>query len=219
MIRPRVGTMRIGTPGKRHKGIAILLLTMVLIHFAAGFALAVEDITDVQNELDRQQGSNTQQTNLWWEFVKLMFILMLLIGAAWSVVHLLRNNTAGRVQGTWVHIVDEVALGPNRGIALCEVGGKIYAVGVTDHQVNLLFEVDHPQLLDEISREPVLTRSIPNQSPLANVLNQLLSKSRAKPGASSDFSLMIAEQTKRLQNLKSSTRESGIKVRRNDNHE
>lgn len=204
--------------GKRHKGTAILLLTMVLLHFAAGLALAVEDITDVQNELDKQQVANTQQTNLWWEFVKLMFILMLLIGAAWSVVHLLRNNTAGRVQGTWVHVVDEVALGPNRGIALCEVGGKIYAVGVTDHQVNLLFEVDHPQLLDEISREPVV-RSIPNQSPLASLFNQLLSKSRDKSGASSDFSLMIAEQTKRLQNLKSSTGESGIKVRRNDNHE
>ncbi len=111
----------------------IILLALSFLQLSAPITGAVDDIGAVQEELDKGQENAPQQNNLWWEFVKLVFFLLLLIAASGWVIRYLGQNARARSQGVYVHIVDEVILGQNRGIALCEVGGKLYSLGITEH--------------------------------------------------------------------------------------
>ena len=111
----------------RKRYTAILVLTFILVAILNLNVLAVQDFDDVQKAIDNQQVENTRAPNLFLNFVKLIFILALIVGAAWSIIRLFGNKTRDRLQGTWIQVVDEIMLGQNRGIVLCEVGEKVYA--------------------------------------------------------------------------------------------
>ncbi len=76
----------------RKRCIAILLLTLLLVLILAFNVLAVQDFGDVQKALDSEQVENTRAPNLFLNFVKLIFILALIVGAAWSIIRLFGNN-------------------------------------------------------------------------------------------------------------------------------
>lgn len=50
----------------------------------------------------------------------------------------------------WIKVVDQVAVGPNRGLFLVDVAGKLLALGITDHQITKLLEIDDPELIHQI---------------------------------------------------------------------
>lgn len=198
---------------QRKTGLLLVLVmaTCLIMNMAVPFALAVNDIQDVQNELDRQPEDTAEGNNLWWEFFKLIIILGLLIFAAWSVIKLLSQNLNTRAQGTWLHVVDEVVMGQNRGIALCEVGGRLYAVGVTDHSITLLFEVNHPELLEQISQaEAERAENRTRQPDLNKFLGSLfkLPQKSIFPGKKS-FHKLMTEQNNQLQDLMTKNQEKG----------
>lgn len=179
----------------------IVLLTLCCVQLLSPPALGVDDFGAVEEELEHGQTSVPEQNNLWWEFIKLVFFLLLLIAASGWLIRYLNTNARARSQGVFVHIVDEVVLGQNRGIALCEVGGRLYGLGITEHQISLLFESDNPELLAQISQEPL--PEAPSQSgPLARILNQALSAGgRTFGGQPKQFSQLVSEQTRRLQEM------------------
>lgn len=202
--------LRLKTGKNAGRCLLIILLALCFIQLSAPITGAVDDIGAVQEELDKGQENAPQQNNLWWEFVKLVFFLLLLIAASGWVVRYLGQNARARSQGVYVHIVDEVILGQNRGIALCEVGGKLYALGITEHHINLLFETDNAKLLEEISQEPLSDRQA-QPGPLAKILGQTLPPG-SRPGSSNNqFSQLMAEQARRLQDMISNHAEKGSK--------
>lgn len=204
-----MSSMRISYQTRR--ALLVLLLALCLVQLLAPAAQGVEDFSAVQEELDRGQASAPEANNLWWEFIKLVFFLVLIIAASGWVIRYLGNNTRARAQGTFVHIVDEVVLGQNRGIALCEVGGRLYGLGITEHHINLLFETDNPKLLEQISQEPLPERPA-ESGPLARILDQALSIGRRRPGEpQQQFSQMMSEQGRRLQDMISQNAEKGSK--------
>lgn len=198
---------------RRSRSVLFIISICLMMNMAAHCVLAVNDIQDVQNELDRQPETAAEGNNLWWEFFKLIVILGLLIFAAWSVVKMLSKNLNTRAQGTWLHVVDEVVMGQNRGIALCEVGGKLYAVGVTDHSITLLFEVNHPELLEQISQEEAqMAESKSRQPELNKLLGSLLSlksKNIIPSGKKKNFHELMTEQNNQLYDLMKKNQESG----------
>lgn len=201
------------------RGLLILLLALCFLHLASVCAVAIDDISQVQQELDKGQNNSPKQNNLWWEFIKLVFFLLLLVGAAGSVIRFLGRNTTARSQGLFVHIVDEVVLGPNRGIALCEVGGKLYGLGITDHHIALLFETDNPKLLEEISQQS-LERNQTQAGPLSKIIRQAASSGGGRTGnVNGQFSILMAEQARRLQDMISTNGEKGSKVKPSDDYE
>lgn len=126
----------------------LLIFTFVLV----SSVVAVDNFQDFNKEMNKQQQPEVKSTNLWLSFLQLVLVLGIIVAAAWSVIRLFGKQVNAKMQGTWMHVVDEIMLGQNRGIMLCEVGGRIYALGVTDKEINLLFEVDNPKLLEEISQ-------------------------------------------------------------------
>jgi flagellar protein FliO/FliZ len=140
---------------------------------------------------------------LLWNFFKLIIVLGLLIGAAWSIIKLFGRQVNTRMQGTWLHLVDEVLLGQNRGLVLCEVAGKIYALGVTDHSINLLFELNDPQLVQEIS-ETNLEELIQRRDPIQDIMDKLKGLFRFKqrsPLPGKNFHILMEEQSRKLHNI------------------
>lgn len=195
------------------KNFAVVLSIVVLLAFAST-ALAVDNIKDLNQEMNKQPDTPTGHSMV-WDFVKLVLVLGVIMGAAWSIVRMFGRKATTRMQGTWLHTVDEVMLGQNRGLVLCEVAGKIYAIGVTDHYINLLFEVDNPQILKEISEgnyNKLETSDVVEG--LSEKFKTLLKKKSAAPKIN-DFHVLMTEQSNRLKDI-SGKRISSGKVNKED---
>ena len=207
----------------RRRYIAVLVLILILIPILALNVLAVQDFSDVQKAIDNQQVENTRAPNLFLNFVKLIFILALIVGAAWSIIRLFGNKTRDRLQGTWIQVVDEIMLGQNRGIVLCEVGEKVYAVGVTDHNITVLFEINNPKLLEEISKSNIAvvdTEAPFNWSQLKEALNSLFKTRKSMSRVPNNFHLLIEQQSQRLDEiLYRGTQDTEVNSKRSDEHE
>ncbi|MDD3365054.1 MAG: flagellar biosynthetic protein FliO, partial [Syntrophomonas sp.] len=136
--------------------------------------------------------------------------------------HLFAKQVSTKMQGTWLHVVDEVMLGQNKGLVLCEVSGKIYALGVTDGQINLLFEVDNPKLLEEISSGDYIIKE-KKELPLMNSINDWFNRQLKIDKSSNspkDFHLLMQEQTKRIKDVSfPSVRNRGSNVKRSGKDE
>ena len=207
----------------RKRYTAILVLTFVLVAILNLNVLAVQDFSDVQKAIDNQQVENTRAPNLFLNFVKLIFILALIVGAAWSIIRLFGNKTRDRLQGTWIQVVDEIMLGQNRGIVLCEVGEKVYAIGVTDHNITVLFEIDNPKLLEEISKSNIAvvdTEAAFNWSQLKEALNKLFKTRKSMSRVPNNFHLLIEQQSQRLDEiLYRGTQDTEVNSKRSDEYE
>lgn len=207
----------------RRRYTAILVLTLLLILILALNVLAVQDFGDVQKAIDNQQVEDTKAPSLFWNFVKLIFILALIVGAAWSIIRIFGSKASSRLQGTWIHVVDEVMLGQNRGIVLCEVGEKVYAVGITDHNVTVLFEIDNPKLLQEISQSNITvveTEAGFNWNQWKETFFNIFKSSKTKNKIPNNFHALIEQQTKMLDEISyRGIQNTETNSKRSDEHE
>lgn len=202
----------------RKKTIPLILLASIILLSMAGGVLAIDNMSDLNQELDKETPKRDHSPSLWLDYLKLIMVLALIIAAAWSIIRIFGKQVSRRMQGSWLHVVDEVLLGQNRGIVLCEIGEKLYAIGVTDHSISFLFEVDNPKLLEEISQVDIS----PGDKPGGTVLSELKKKAEAlglkksKPGQK-DFRLLMGEQLRRLEQLSyKSVEDKGIGSNRSD---
>jgi len=190
------------------KSFLVVLLAIILIELVTIPVLAA-DMDKLNQELDNQQQQQVDQPNLVIEFLKLLLVLALIVAAAWSIIKLFSRQVSSRMQGTWMRVVDEVTLGQNKGIILCEVGERIFALGVTDHNISLLFEVTNPKLLEEISLEMEnKPANLPVDS-MRNLWTNIAARwgkslpQRVSTGQRTDFQTLMEEQVKRIQNISS----------------
>jgi flagellar protein FliO/FliZ len=185
---------------RRHHWVVLLVLLAAFVLVAN--AVAVENIDDLNQELSKQQPSNPGSSNLVWNFIKMVIALGLLIGAAWSIIRLFGRQAAIKMQGNWLHLVDEVMLGQNRGLVLCEIAGKIYALGVTDHNINLLFEINDPLLVKEISQTN-LDEAIQKQESWPDLIKRAreILHLEKRPPVEKNFHILMQEQSQKLHNL------------------
>lgn len=85
-------------------------------------------------------------------FVRLLFSLGVVIGLMWAAAHFVKRRglapMGGRRNGTGVQVemLARKSLGKNSSIAVIRVGERSMIVGITDHQVNKLDDVDLEQI-------------------------------------------------------------------------
>jgi flagellar protein FliO/FliZ len=193
--------------GKRYNILVLFLFLAVILVLFSSDAFYAADLDRLNQELDKQQqqAQPLTQDNLWGELVKLAFFLALIVGAAWSLVRLFGNKANQRMQGNWIRIVDEVIIGQNRAILLCQVEDRLYAVGVTEHNISLLFEVDATRIRDEIEEGPYINPGAEKVRDAASWIQSFTGKLTNKRVKSivrpMDFHSLMEEQAKRLQNL------------------
>ncbi len=184
------------------KTIPLILLVFLFLAIAVGSVGAIDDMNALNRELDKEVISGEHSSGLWLNIFKLFVVLGLIIAASYSVIRIFGKQVSRKMQGTWLHVVDEVILGQNRGIVLCEIGEKLYAIGVTDQSISFLFEVDNPKLREEISQADSLPDDGWGGAALPAIKKKLkvLGTGKSKPERK-DFSLLMGEQLNRLEQL------------------
>lgn len=179
----------------------VLTILFVFTFIMVSSVIAADNIQDVNNAY-QQQETDQKPASLLLSFIKLIFVLGIILAIAWFLIRLFTKQYNAKMQGTWMHIVDEVMLGQNRGIVLCEVGGKVYALGVTDKEINLLFEVNNPKLMEEISAGNYGSEQI-NQEIWPDWIKQIGKQIQKKksPGTPMKFQNLLQEQSQRIKDL------------------
>ena len=82
-----------------------------------------------------------------WDFFRTLLVLALVIGAVYGVLHLLKKFQPRLLQGDDKKIKVEASkvLAPGRMIQIIEVEGRRFLVGIADHSVQLLAELDRKE--------------------------------------------------------------------------
>ncbi len=173
-------------------------------------AYAVNSIEDVNREIDSQSAPKVESSGLWLNTIKLLVILGFIIAIAWLIIKFFGKKAQGKMQGNFLFIEDEVMLGQNRGIVLCSAGNAVYALGVTDHSISVLFEIKDEELLKQIeNRKTEAPESITMDSKsiikeYVNKLNRAINKKQLAPSSKNtneNFHKMMQEQLIRLRNI------------------
>lgn len=181
----------------------ILLLILVFIQVFAVSAVAVDDFNKFDQTLDQQQTpAKATNTSIWFDVIKLVLILALIMGAAWSVVRFFGQKSAARMQGKWLQVVDEILLDHNRSIVLCKAGDVIYGLGVTDHNISLLFRLDNDNINQEIDKYLETAGILQgNTDSWKGMINSIFKPRQTHSPSKKEFHWLIEEQAKRLDNL------------------
>lgn len=133
-------------------------------------------------------------------FLRLIVSLLIIVGIAFVTMRLLRKNMTVLSRGANIKVLDQYAFSMNKGVYITEIAGKVYVLGVTDANINLITEVTDDEMIDEIvtkarerEMEPVIPPSILERF-LPGTFNQ-------SSTGSNSFNKHIQKQIKKLQLL------------------
>ena len=93
----------------------------------------------------------------WWSsiayLVSLFAIFIFVVGLAYFAARFLGGRFAQQKMGYGGRILSHLPLGPNRSVCIIEMAGRIFMLGVTEHSVTLLAEINDPDEIDRLHRE------------------------------------------------------------------
>jgi flagellar protein FliO/FliZ len=101
------------------------------------------------------QSAPPEPLNLTTAFVKMFVALLVVLGLVVGLALLLRRVSA-RLQtlgGGVVSVLAQVPLGPSQFLTVVDIGGEILVLGVTEHSVNALTEIQDPAVIERLRRE------------------------------------------------------------------
>lgn len=183
-----------------------ILLAVVFIPLLVINAGAVDNFNQVNQALDQQQKPVSNGSSIWVDIFKLILILAVIMGAAWSVVKFFGQRSTSRMQGKWLKIVDEIFLDQQRSILLCKAGNVVYGLGVTDHNISLLFMVDDKDIGRQIEKYLVDQGSLPSEPySWKSAVNSIFKPRQTYTHNRKEFHWLIEEQARRLDNLAQSS--------------
>lgn len=120
-------------------------LFFTVMALCPAFVIA-ETVATAATSTPTPQGNGMNAMTIMNVFGSLIIVLGLLFGLAW-----LYKKLAIKLPGSsHIKIISSVMLGPRERILVIEVQGKQRVLGVTSHQINMLFELDQP-LVDDVA--------------------------------------------------------------------
>ncbi len=76
--------------------------------------------------------------------LRLILSLIIVIVLIFLLIKFFQRQMPFTRSGRWMRIIDQVVIGQNRALILAEIAGKIYVLGITDHNITKLLEIDDP---------------------------------------------------------------------------
>lgn len=135
--------------------------------------------------------SPTQGSNFLAHLQKTLLVLSLLSLLIWGVLRLIAPGMAGMARSPGsrrklLNVLERHSLGPGRGLMVVEVAGRHLLVGMTEHGVQTLAELD-PEQVRLAQQAPSATDPAPpgTSDPSRNLLGEVLTRHlSALPGLS-----------------------------------
>lgn len=85
--------------------------------------------------------------------VRLIVSLVVVLGLAFLAIKFLQKRTMITQTGRWIRIIDQVCIGSSKALLLAEIAGRIYVLGVTDHNISKLLEIEETSQIAAILEE------------------------------------------------------------------
>lgn len=187
-----------------HKFITYTLLICLFL-FCSGIQVQAIPMESEQQkvEMSYEEPHEVETPNVFWMIVQMILALGLILFLAWGLIRFFGGNLRGRLQGRYIRVLDEVTLGPNRGMVVIEVGGKAFLVGVTDHQISMLGELDDSQMIEDMIAASLENIHASPNNPAkvwSNVKDQLLSGLHKKK-PTQGFEAMVDQKMQTLEKM------------------
>ena len=76
---------------------------------------------------------------MWWDYLKAVVLIVLIIGAAYYVTKLIAKKGSGlTAKGTDIKLLGSRSFGRDKHIVITEIGEKVYVLGMTAQNITLL---------------------------------------------------------------------------------
>ena len=85
--------------------------------------------------------------------LRLILSFLIVIILIFLLIKFLQRQMPFTRSGRWMRILDQVVIGQNRALILAEIAGKIYVLGITEHNITKLLEIDDPSKVALFSAE------------------------------------------------------------------
>ncbi len=182
-------------------------LTRPMSLLAAGICwyiiLPVQTVLAASKELNLDTVSDPRVTpmpSMFTLFLRLIVSLVIIVGLAYLTMKLLRKNMQVLSRAANIKVLDQYAFSFNKGVYITQIAGRVYVLGVTDHNINLITEITDQDVVEDIvalakakEMEPIIPPSV-FQRILPGLFNQRVSGDRS-------FNAHIQKQIKKLHSI------------------
>lgn len=179
---------------KKKKALFIISLLLILTQLFMGISFSAPVDGELNFDDFGQPSEINPSTNMGW----LLFRYILTVLAVIALTAFGAKYIAGKfgpettTSGNWVQILDQVAIGNNKGLMLVDIEGKGYILGVSDHSINVISTIEDMERLDQL-------RTLSISPPKRNIFNFNYFKKRSK---NSDLNQSFDKYIERSLNLK-----------------
>ena len=100
----------------------------------------------------------TPETLSWSGLIGTIVVFLIILIIALYLIKKLNRYSVRAMQSPWARVLDRQVLNGNQVLYLVEIAGKIQVLGVTDHHISKVEEINDPEIaaeiLDEIAQRP-----------------------------------------------------------------
>lgn len=131
------------------------LVLVSLIYFGDTIAEAAGGYLEGYEEVDpRPTGVS------WWSTLAYLVSLLAVFGVVLVMAYFAARFIGGRFNAARLsasggRILENLPLGPNRSVCTVEMAGRVFLLGVTDHNINLLGEITDKDLIENLHKQAI----------------------------------------------------------------
>ena len=96
----------------------------------------------------------------WWStlayLVSLLAVFAVVLVMAYFAARFIGGRfNAARIAASGGRVLENLPLGPNRSVCAVEIAGRVFLLGVTDHNINLLSEITDKDLIEHLHAQAI----------------------------------------------------------------
>lgn len=181
--------------------IILALIFLMLMNFS-GIVYAASDQLNLPSSSDPAQAQMPSVFTLLLQLI----VAMLVVGVlAYFTLKFLKKNMQSQSIGDSINILDQQTLGINKGIYITEIADRVYVLGVTDHNINVVTEIIDQQTIEDMRQKAAKRQAEPivpaNMTSFLKNIFRNISQSTYRNQGDKDFKSHIQAQVKNLQNI------------------
>ena len=98
----------------------------------------------------------------WWSTLAYLLSLFAVFGVVLVMAYFAARFIGGRFNAARLsasggRVLENLPLGPNRSVCIVEMAGRVFLLGVTDHNINLLGEITDKDLIEHLHTQSLAT--------------------------------------------------------------
>lgn len=128
----------------------------------------------------------------WWGLLGTIFVFLVILVVALWMIRKLNRFAVRNMESPWVRVLDRQILGGQQVLYLVEIAGKIQVLGVTDHHITKVAEINDPEVVADILEE-IANRPEEKMDRFVNEIWRRLRSRKKKDVFSSELERLLEE--------------------------